>query len=107
MSAADERASQITLRALEGEPLEDQRIREMVVATALAIAERQGVEVLYVKTAKDSITVALDSGRIEAMGFAAELRRLTTRWYTQKFGAATLWGEAPPDEAEQGEEWKA
>ena len=23
-----------------------------------------------------------------------ELRRLTTRWYTQKYGESTLWGEA-------------
>ena len=100
-------ASQITLRALEGEPLRDERIREMVLATAWALAERHGVEVLEAYAAPSSITVKLNTGRIEAIGFAAELRRLTTRWYTQKFGVHTLWGEPQRDDDDQvGEEWK-
>ena len=99
--------SQITLRALEGEPLSDPRIREMVVATAHAIAERQGVEVIDTSATPTSITLRLNVGRIEAIGFAAELRRLTTRWYTQKYGQTTLWGEPPRDEdVGAGEEWK-
>jgi hypothetical protein len=100
---SEQAASKVTLRALKGQPLEDDRIREMVEATALAIAERQGVAVLGLSTTPQQITVQLGAGRIAAMGFAAELRRLTTRWYTQKFGEQTLWGE-PPDE--EGEAWK-
>lgn len=100
MSAAD--LSAVTLRALQGQPLADQRVRDMVVATARAIAERQGVRVHDLAVDADRITATLHAGRIEALGFAAELRRLTTRWYTQKFGEKTLWGE-PVDE---GEEWK-
>ena len=97
-------ASQITLRALDGAPLEDQRIRDTVIATAHAIAERQGVAVLKLNTSPDRITVTLDTGKIQALGFAAELRRLTSRWYAQKFGdQPPLWGEPPPEE---GEEWK-
>ena len=92
----------ITLRALEGQPLADKRVRGMVEATAHAIAERQGVTVLQLTAAPDRITATLNVGRIEAMGFAAELRRLTTTWYTQKFGERTLWGEP----IEEGEEWK-
>jgi allophanate hydrolase subunit 1 len=102
-------ASQITLRALEGEPLADARIRDMVVATAHAIAERQAVQVLAIHHSASSITVTLDVGRIEAIGFAAELRRLTTRWYTQKYGVTTLWGEplrGDNDADDAGEEWK-
>lgn len=98
-----EPASQITLRALSGEPLRDQRIRDMVMATAQAIAERQGVSLMELTAAPDRITAKLNTGRIQAIGFAAELRRLTTRWYTQKYGAATLWGEP----VEEGEEWKS
>jgi hypothetical protein len=96
--------SQITLRALEGAPLEDPRIREMVIATARAIAERQGVTVMDMSTDSDRITVKLNTGRIESIGFAAELRRLTNRWYTQKFGERTLWGESEEDRSES---WKA
>jgi hypothetical protein len=95
--------SEITLRALEGRPLADRVVREMVVATARAIAERQGVALLDVRAAPDHVTANLRAGRIEAIGFAAELRRLTTHWYTRKFGERTLWGEPPADE---GEEWK-
>ena len=95
-------ATTITLRALEGEPLSDQRIREMVEATARAIAERQGVEVLEVRSDPDRIHITLPVNRLVAIGFAAELRRLTTRWYIKKFGEPTLWGEP----IEEGEEWK-
>jgi hypothetical protein len=90
-------ASAITLRALDGEPLAEQAIREMVVSTARAIAERQGVRLRDVHTTADSITATLDAGRIEAVGFAAELRRLTGNWYRHKFGA-DLWGDSPTDE---------
>ncbi len=95
-------ATTVTLRALEGRPLQDEPIRDMVQATAHAIAERQGVKVLAMRAEADHITVTLDVGRIQAIGFAAELRRLTTNWYTHKFGGSTLWGEA----TEEGEEWK-
>lgn len=96
-------SSAVTLRALEGQPLADHRIRDMVAATAKALAERHGVKVLSLTTTPETITVTLNLERIAAIGFAAELRRLTTRWYTQKYGVATLWGEPPPEE---GEAWK-
>ena len=111
-------ASAVTLRALDGEPLGDPPLREMVVATAHGIAERQGIVALDVSTTPESITVVLDCGRIEAIGFAAELRRLTTAWYTGKYGAETLWGEPRgrdgdrsgsgdlDDDLDDGEAWK-
>jgi hypothetical protein len=87
--------TQITLRALQGEPLADAAVRSMVLAAASAIAERHGIEVLKADAADDRVTVTLTTHRLGAIGFAAELRRLTTNWYTEKYGAATLWGEAP------------
>lgn len=99
-----EETTAITLSALEGEPLMHENIREMVVATAHAIAERQGVRVVRIATTSSQITAHLATGRIEAMGFAAELRRLTNSWYCGKFGRGSLWGEPPSDD--QGEEWK-
>lgn len=94
--------SAITLRALQGEPLADEAVRRMVVATAHAIAERQGVPLKSVSTTTESVTLEIERGRIEALGFAAELRRLTTAWYTGKHGTSTLWGEA----TDEGESWK-
>lgn len=93
-------ATTVTLRALEGEPLVDERVRDMVVANAYAIAERQGIAVLRVTPLPDRIEVTLETGRVEAIGFAAELRRVTTNWYRHKFQKETLWGEPPtPPEA--------
>lgn len=89
--------STVTLRADSGEPLKEEAVRDMVVATAHAIAERQGVQVLDLATTDSAITVTIDTGRLEAVGFAAELRRLTGNWYAHKFGDAALWGEAPAD----------
>ena len=93
--AADEfvPATEITLRALEGTPLQHESIRSMVQATAEAIAERQGVRVLEVRTTPASVTAVLAADRLVAIGFAAELRRLTTNWYKHKFGVDSLWGE--------------
>lgn len=88
----DHERNTITLRALEGAPLAEDNIRGMVVATAHAIAERNGVTLLYLRTDEESITATLACSRLAAIGFASELRRLTERWYRQHTGANTLWG---------------
>lgn len=104
-------ATTVTLRALEGEPLNDARIREMVVANAHAIAERQGIPVLRVTPLPDRIEVTLETGRVQAIGFAAELRRVTTNWYRHKNQNKSLWGDPPPevprgeDENEDEADW--
>jgi len=94
----------ITLRALEGAPLEEDNIRGMVVASAHAIAERNGVDLLYLRTTADAITATLVCSRLAAIGFAAELRRITERWYRQHTGASTLWGEPPAESEVEGDE---
>jgi hypothetical protein len=106
------KATVVTLRALQGRPLEQEPVREMVLATARAIAERQGVTVLEVRAEPASITVTLAATRIVAIGFAAELRRLTTTWYTRKYGEESLWGQPAdrPDgkaDDEAGDWWKS
>jgi hypothetical protein len=92
MSGAAE-TSGVVLRALRGEPLRDGRLRDIVVATAHAIAERNGVELVELAAAPDHIAATLRTNRLAALGFAVELRRLTTAWYRQKYGEETLWGE--------------
>ena len=97
----------VTLRALEGQPLAGELIREMVEATARAIAERQGVRLLRMASTPDSISITVEGERLVAVGLVAELRRLTTNWYTNKFGVDTLWGEPPGQAAgeETDEPW--
>ncbi len=105
---SEQAVSRVTLRALEGEPLKHERIRDMVIATAHAIGERQAVRIVDVDADDCSITVALEGSNIIAMGFAAELRRLTTSWYRHKFGVDALWGEpvASDDDDDPNESWK-
>ena len=94
-------ASRVRLRALDGEPLADERVRETVVATARAIAERTGVAIGAVEAEPGSITVTLAGDKLAAMGFLAELRRLTNAWYEQRHGIS-LWGGDERD----GELWE-
>lgn len=93
MSGPRPTATTVTLRALEGEPLRDERVREMVIASAHALAERNGVAIADLRAEDDRITVTVLAERLVAMGFAAELRRITTSWYTSKYHLPTLWGE--------------
>lgn len=90
-------ASRVRLRALEGIPLADPVVRDMVVATANAIAERTGINLAEITTEPDSITVTLTADKLAALGFLAELRRLTSAWYEKKFREGPLWGEPPRD----------
>lgn len=89
-----ETRSSITLRALEGTPLDDPSTRGMVIASAHAIAERTGVQLHTIEADDASVTVTLGAGRIAAIGFASELRRTTGAWYSRKHAGASLWGEA-------------
>ena len=88
-------ATTVTLRALAGRaPLDDERIRGLVIAAAHAIAERHGVRVIAIETEPTALIATLATGRLPAIGFAAELRRTTNAWHEGKFGE-TLWGESP------------
>ena len=90
--------SSITLRALEGTPLEDERVRSIVVSTAWAIGERTGIEVISVEAENDRVEITMLASRLEAIGFVAELRRLTEQWYARKFGdIGHLWGPSPEE----------
>ena len=101
MNDAD--TSAVTLRALAGEPLKHAGVRDMVIAAARGIAERQGVELVDVNADATRVTVIVRGPRIVALGLAAELRRLTSTWYASKYGHKSLWGEGPDAAADQ---WK-
>ena len=84
--------SEITLHALIGTPLLNDRVRQMVVATAHAIAERQGVTIARINTQPDELTIQVYGEEIIALGLITELRQLTNNWYQHQFDADTLWG---------------
>jgi hypothetical protein len=96
--------SSITLRALAGQPLRDRKVRDIVIATASAIAERNGVTLTELAATDDSITAELAANRLVALGFAAELRRVTGAWFAHKNAGQSLWGE-PLEPDDQRDEW--
>lgn len=104
--------SSIVLRALSGEPLRNESVKSIVVSTAWAIGERTGIGVISVQALPDSVQIVLECSRLESIGFAAELRRLTQRWYEKKFpGSGHLWGPEPekqePPEPSDEKPWRS
>jgi hypothetical protein len=103
--------STVILRALSGLPLADPLVRDVVVATAHAIAERTGVKMIDLQWSPDAIMVTLGTSKLAAIGFAAELRRLTNRWHAARNPKVnpppSLWGDPPPlDEVDSADWWK-
>ncbi|MBX3381758.1 MAG: hypothetical protein KF805_16820 [Phycisphaeraceae bacterium] len=89
-------SSTARLRALHGTPLDDGATRRTVESTARALAEREGIELLAVEVAPDGITITVDAERIVGLGFVAELRRVTNKWYEDKYRDGPLWGTPLP-----------
>lgn len=91
-------ATRVTLTARTGDPapLADTRVRDTVLATARAIAERTGIDLLELEADDRSITAIIAAGRIPAMGFMSELRRLSNAWHHGKAGT-NLWPQRDDD----------
>lgn len=86
------------------DPLADPAVRRMVIATGHAIAERVGVELVSIDADAGGVRVALRGSRVTAMGFLAELRRLTNAWHLRKHGSE-LWPRRRPEGEDGGEGW--
>ncbi len=72
-------------------------MRATVIAAARALAERTGLVLLDLRADDDGIEVTLEGGEATAIGFAAELRRVTNAWHQARAGAA-LWPDKPRGE---------
>ena len=83
----------VRLTALDGEPLDDESVRSIVISTAEAIGERTCVSVEVAGTDGSSIELHVMGSQLEATALAAELRRLTNAWHSEKFGCQ-LWSIA-------------
>ena len=77
-------------------PLADIRLRDTITAVAQSIAERFGVKIVNIRTSDSVIEVELEANRLAAIGFAAELRRVTNRWAELK-KLPHFWPDPPPE----------
>jgi D-glycero-D-manno-heptose 1,7-bisphosphate phosphatase len=95
----------VTLRAPSGRPLTEPKTRATVAAAARAIAERTGVPLADLRLDDTSVTATLGTHRLAALGFMAELRRATNRWYAAKNPGDLLWPtgqvDTPDDDDDQ------
>ncbi|MEN0021076.1 MAG: HAD-IIIA family hydrolase [Planctomycetota bacterium] len=82
-------------------PLADASVRRIVISTGHAIAERVGVDLTAIEADDHGVTVSLRGTRVAAMGFLAELRRLTNAWHRSKHGNE-LWPTNTPGSSGDG-----
>ena len=87
-------AGVITLHASPEVDLRESRLRATVSAMAESLAERTGVHLAGLDWNTHSITATVEGGEIVALGFAAELRRSTDRWWRAHGGSGPLWAGA-------------
>lgn len=76
--------------------LDDERLRETVLAAANGIAERTGVTLQRAAIDDRWLEIAIEGPPILAIGLAAELRRTTDRWHLDRRGVH-LWVAPDPD----------
>lgn len=72
-------------------PLSDDDVRRIVVASAQAIAERTGVALHGASIEGHVLSLTIQGPTLVAIGFAAEVRRVTEAWHRAKYGHG-LWG---------------
>ncbi len=89
--APSERAS-FSLRAERPALLDDERSASTVRASAEALAERTGIRLLNVSIQGGGLQIELEGSEFVAVGFAAELRRLTNAWHRRHY-ETPLWPE--------------
>jgi D-glycero-D-manno-heptose 1,7-bisphosphate phosphatase len=85
--------SSFVLRAMEEGALRDPRVRDTVLATARALADRAGLRLAAADADDGSIRFDLACDRLAGMGFVAELRRATNAWHVGRTGSALWPGE--------------
>ena len=91
-------ATTVTLRAHTGRPLANPEVARNVRAAAEAIAERTGVRLLTLAVEPDAVCATIATHRLAAMGFLAELRRLTNQWHAARTDGSILWPRVVGDD---------
>ena len=87
-------AGMVTLHASPEVDLHEPRLRTAITAAAEGLAERTGVRLRGLDWNTNGLTATVEGGEIVALGFAAELRRTTDRWWRAHGGSVPLWAGA-------------
>ena len=87
-------AGVVTLHAAPEVDLREPRLREAITAAAESLAERTGVRLAALEWGTQGVTATVEGGEIVALGFVAELRRTSDRWWRAHGGSGPLWAGA-------------
>ena len=87
-------AGMVTLHAASDVDLHQDPLRSAITAAAEGLAERTGVRLRGLDWNTHDLTATVEGGEIVALGFAAELRRTTDRWWRSHGGSGSLWAGA-------------
>jgi D-glycero-D-manno-heptose 1,7-bisphosphate phosphatase len=83
-----------TLLPRRADILADEDFREAVRSMARGLAERTGIALEEIEIDARGVTVTVAGGPVIALGFAAELRRDSERWWRSHRAAECPWGGA-------------
>ena len=59
---------------------------------AQALAQRTGIKLVRIEFETNCVTATVEGGDVIALGFVAELRRDSDRWWREHRGAESPWG---------------
>ena len=82
----------IALHARRSDILSDAVFQETIKSMAQALAQRTGIKLVRIEFETNCVTATVEGGDVIALGFVAELRRDSDRWWREHRGAESPWG---------------
>lgn len=82
----------IELHARRSDILSDAVFQETIKSMAQALAQRTGIKLVRIEFETNCVTATVEGGDVIALGFVAELRRDSDRWWREHRGAESPWG---------------
>jgi len=85
-------AGTVALHARRSDILSDAVFQETIKSMAQALAQRTGIKLVRIEFETNCVTATVEGGDVIALGFVAELRRDSDRWWREHRGAESPWG---------------
>ena len=82
----------VALHARRSDILSDAVFQETIKSMAQALAQRTGIKLVRIEFETNCVTATVEGGDVIALGFVAELRRDSDRWWREHRGAESPWG---------------
>ena len=91
-NAAPGALGSVALHARRSDILSDAVFQETIKSMAQALAQRTGIKLVRIEFETNCVIATVEGGDVIALGFVAELRRDSDRWWREHRGAESPWG---------------